>query len=197
MRIGILALQGAFVEHAQKLKDLGVDSFEIRKLDGLKQPMDGLIIPGGESTTMYKLLVELDMVDTIKQLIQNELPVFGTCAGLILLANEVENYKQSFLQTMNITARKNAYGRQLGSFRSVGQFDASDNIPFVFIRAPFITEVGPEVDILSNLDDHIIAARQGNQLVTAFHPELTSDHIIHQYFVDMCEAYKEDIKKAE
>ncbi|MEC9485357.1 MAG: pyridoxal 5'-phosphate synthase glutaminase subunit PdxT [Candidatus Izemoplasma sp.] len=197
MHIGILALQGAFIEHAQKLKDLGVDSFEIRKLDGLKQPMDGLIIPGGESTTMYKLLVELNMVDTIKQLIQNGLPVFGTCAGLILLANDVENYKQSFLQTMNITARKNAYGRQLGSFRSTGQFDQADNIPFVFIRAPYITQVGPEVEVLSNLDDHIIAARQGNQLVTAFHPELTSDHIIHQYFVNMCEDYKKGIKKAE
>lgn len=185
MQIGVLALQGAFIEHRKMLDKLNVESFEIRKPSDLEKPMDGLIIPGGESTTMFKLLNELDMTNSLKSKINNGLPVMGTCAGLILLANKVDNYKQSFLQTMDITAVKNAYGRQLGSFRATGSFAKKEDIPFVFIRAPFITHYGDEVEVLSELDGHVIAARQANQLVTAFHPELTNDLSIHKYFVNM------------
>jgi 5'-phosphate synthase pdxT subunit len=113
------------------------------------------------------------------------LPTFGTCAGLLLLARNVDNYKNSYLQTMNIDAKKNAYGRQLSSFRTIGTFNQKENIPFVFIRAPYILEAKPGVEVLSIVNDKIVAAREKNQLVTAFHPELTDDLSIHQYFIDM------------
>lgn len=189
MQIGILALQGAFIEHANMLKALNVDVFEIRQKKDLNKSMDGLILPGGESTTMYKLLVDLEMLDIVRNKIESGLPVFGTCAGLLLLAKEVKNHSNPYLQTMNITAVKNAYGRQLGSFKTVGSFDGINNVPFVFIRAPFIEKTGKDVEILSVHDNKIIAARENNQLVTAFHPELTSNLTVHKYFIDICEEY--------
>lgn len=188
MRIGVLSLQGAFIEHQSILRTLGVDAFEIRQKKDLTLKMDGLILPGGESTVMYKLLVDLDMVDSIKTLIESGLPVFGTCAGLLLLAKVVHNYKNAYIQTMDITAMKNGYGRQLGSFRTVGTFNHQDNVEFVFIRAPYIERVGKDVEVLAVVDGKIVAARQDNQLVTAFHPELTHDLTIHKYFIDMCQA---------
>ncbi len=186
MQIGILALQGAFIEHANMLKALNVDSFEIRQKKDLNKQMDGLILPGGESTTIYKLLVDLEMIDEIKEKIKSGLPVFGTCAGLLLLAKEVKNHTNPYLQTMNITAVKNAYGRQLGSFKTVGSFNGVSNVPFVFIRAPYISETSKDIEILSVHDNKIIAARENNQLVTAFHPELTDNFTVHKYFIDMC-----------
>ncbi|MCF7923613.1 MAG: pyridoxal 5'-phosphate synthase glutaminase subunit PdxT [Candidatus Izimaplasma sp.] len=185
MTIGVLALQGAFIEHQKMLKQLGVDSFQIRKANQLDQPMDGIILPGGESTTMYRILKDLNMVDKLKTIIESGLPTFGTCAGLLLLAKTVDNYKSDYLQTMDIEAKKNAYGRQLGSFKAVGKFNNSKDIPFVFIRAPYIVKVEKGVEVLARVDEKIVAARQENQLVTAFHPELTDDLTIHQYFVDM------------
>jgi 5'-phosphate synthase pdxT subunit len=185
MRIGVLALQGAFVEHQNLLKKLNVDAFTIRNKKELSQPMDGLILPGGESTTMYKLIKDLHLEDDIKKMITDGLPVMGTCAGLLLLAKTIHNYEKAFLQTMDITAKKNAYGKQLGSFRTIGKFKDKDNIPFVFIRAPFIEKTSDNVEVLSIVNDHIVAARQNNQLVTAFHPELTNDTTIHQYFIEM------------
>ncbi len=186
MKIGILALQGAFIEHANMLQALNVDSFEIRQKKDLNQPMDGMILPGGESTTMYKLLVDLDLFDSVKEKIQQGLPVFGTCAGLLLLAKTVHNHSNPYIQTMDIIARKNAYGRQLGSFRTIGTFAGIENVPFVFIRAPYIEQVGDGVEVLAIIDDKIVAARQDNQLATAFHPELTKDLTIHRYFIEMC-----------
>ena len=186
MQIGILALQGAFIEHYKMLKFLNVEAFEIRQKNDLDKPMDGIILPGGESTTMYKLLKDLDMFDIVKEKIENGLPVFGTCAGLLLLAKEVNNHTTSYIQTMDIVAKKNAYGRQLGSFRTFGTFNNIENVPFVFIRAPYIESVGEGVEVLSIVDDMIVAARQGNQLATAFHPELTNDLTIHKYFIEMC-----------
>ena len=186
MQIGILALQGAFIEHHKMLKSLNVESFEIRQRKDLDRPMDGLILPGGESTTMYKLLKDLNMFDKVKELIENKLPVFGTCAGLLLLAKTVHNHSISYIQTMNITARKNAYGRQLGSFKTTATFNNQENIPMVFIRAPYIEEVGPNVQVLAIVDGLIVAAKENNQLVTAFHPELTNNPVIHKYFIDMC-----------
>ena len=187
MQIGILALQGAFIEHYKMLKALNVDSFEIRQRRDLDKPMDGLILPGGESTTMYKLLIDLGLFEPIKEKIQNGLPVFGTCAGLLLLAKTVNNHSTSYIQTMDIVARKNAYGRQLGSFRTLGTFNNQENVPLVFIRAPYIEEAGKNVEILSIVDNMIVAAREDYQLVTAFHPELTNDLSIHKYFIQMIE----------
>ncbi len=186
MTIGVLALQGGFIEHQLMLKTLGVDTFEIRQYKDLDKPMDGLILPGGESTVIYKLLIDFNMVDKLKQLIVSNLPVFGTCAGLLLLAKVVHGYQTAYLQTMAITAKKNAYGRQTGSFKTKGIFNQKDAVDFVFIRAPYIEDVGKNVDVLATVDGKIVAARQGFQLVTAFHPELTHDLTIHKYFVAMC-----------
>lgn len=185
MVIGVLALQGAFIEHIKMLNELGVETFEIRQKCHLSKPMDGLVLPGGESTTIYKLLNDLDIFNDLKHLIENGLPVFGTCAGLLLLAKKVNNHSTSYIQTMDIVARKNAYGRQLGSFKTKGTFAGIENVPLVFIRAPFIESVEEGVDTLCIVDDLIVAAKQKNQLATAFHPELTNDLTIHKYFIEM------------
>ena len=186
MRIGVLAVQGAFIEHRQILESLGPETFEIRQLADLNEPMDGIIIPGGESTVIGKLLTDLGMMEPLKEKIQAGLPVFGTCAGMILLADKIENptKKQVNLGTMDITVVRNAYGRQLGSFHASADFGPSKEVPMTFIRAPYISEVGPKAEILSEVDGHIVAARQDHQLVTAFHPELTQDTRVHEYFLD-------------
>lgn len=191
MRIAVLALQGAFIEHEQMLSRLGVEVFEVRQLADWLQPKDGLIIPGGESTTMTKLLYELGLFDPVKQAIEAGLPVFGTCAGLILL---------STLGTMAVEVVRNAYGRQLGSFSVEAPFDFGSQSPascplppapcpllMTFIRAPYIRRVlSEDVRVLAEVDGRIVAARQGNQLATAFHPELNDDIRVHEYFLDMC-----------
>lgn len=184
MKIGILALQGAFIEHGKVLDKLGIDHFEIRQKKDLNKPHDGLIIPGGESTVMAKLLRDLDLYDTLKKEIINGLPVFGTCAGLILLSSRIEGEISYGLQTMNIETKRNAYGRQLGSFLTKSMFN-NQEVLMVFIRAPYIINVGDNVEILSTVNGKIVAAKQGNQLVTAFHPELTDDLTVHKYFINM------------
>ena len=179
MRIAILSLQGAFAEHEAMLRQLGAETFEVRKLSDWQQPKDGLIIPGGESTTQMKLLRELELADVVKDAIKEGLPVFGTCAGLIMLS-------QSHLATMDIEAQRNAYGRQLGSFSTVHEVaEIGKDIPMTFIRAPFINRVYGKARELATVDGHIVAARQDNQLVTAFHPELTNDLRIHDYFLSI------------
>ena len=185
MKIGILALQGAFAEHEKMLERLGVEYFEIRQERDLCELRDGLIIPGGESTVQGKLLRELNLFDRIKLLIQDGLPVFGTCAGLLLLAKSIENGEKTHLATMDITAVRNAYGRQLGSFHTKDEFKCLGQIPMTFIRAPYIASVGEGAEILAETGGHIVAARQGNQLVTAFHPELGEDLSVHKYFIDI------------
>ena len=185
MQIGVLALQGAFIEHEQMLSKLGVDSFEIRQRKDLENNMDGLIIPGGESTVQGKLLRELELFDVLKDRIENGLPVFGTCAGLLLLAKKIDNDTRVHFATMDITARRNAYGRQLGSFHTEAEFKGIGKIPMTFIRAPYIKEVSKDTEILAEVDGKIVAAREGNQLVTAFHPELDDDLSVHKYFLDM------------
>ena len=186
-RIAVLALQGAFIEHESRLRQLGAACFEIRKAADWQRPKDGLIIPGGESTTMGKLLRESELAQAIRADILHDLPVFGTCAGLILLAGRVEG-GATHLGTMDITVLRNAYGRQLGSFRTEAEFKRiAGDVPMTFIRAPYIKEVGERVEILSEVKGHIVAARQDNQLVTAFHPELDEDTRIHEYFLQMVE----------
>ena len=185
MLIGVLALQGAFREHQWSLEKCGASTRQIRKpgeLDGI----DALVIPGGESTTMGKLLNNFDLMEPIKKIAGQGLPVFGTCAGLIMLAKRIRNSEQPTLALMDIEVERNAFGRQVESFES------SLNIPVlgkelfnaVFIRAPYITEVAAGVEVLAHYGEKIVCARQGRFLVAAFHPELTSDLRIHKYFVE-------------
>ena len=179
MRIAVLALQGAFIEHEQMLHRLGADTFEVRQLKDWDQPKDGLIIPGGESTVQAKLLHDLGLFEPVREAIRGGLPVFGTCAGLILLS-------PLHLGTMTIDVCRNAYGRQLGSFHATGTVEGiGDDVPMTFIRAPYINKVYGDASVLAEVDGHIVAARQGNQLVTAFHPELDADTRIHKYFLEM------------
>ena len=185
MTIAILALQGAFAEHQQMLGRLGVDSVQIRKLSDWQEyaaatNADGgkgaLIIPGGESTAMQKIIRDEELFEPVRKAILQGMPVFGTCAGLIMLDAE-------HLATMDIKVRRNAYGRQLGSFHATDPFKGIGTVPMTFIRAPYIESVGEGVEVLSVVDGNIVAARQGKQLVTAFHPELDDDLRIHQYFL--------------
>ena len=183
--IGILALQGAFLEHGQMLEGLGVEHFEIRQSDDLNRPMDGIILPGGESTAMGKLMDCLDMLQPLRKRIAGGLPVFGTCAGMILLAKDLGDEPRRFLQTMDIRVLRNAYGRQLGSFFTRGTFAGMEDVPMTFIRAPYIEQVtSPDVEVLATVDGHIVAARQRNMLATSFHPELNDDPRIHRWFLE-------------
>ncbi len=182
-RIAVLALQGAFIEHEDMLVRLGAECFEVRQLSDWQQPKDGLVIPGGESTTQLKLLRDLRLLDPVRAAIAGGLPVFGTCAGLILLAKKVEGEDFDRISTMDIEVRRNAYGRQLGSFATDSDFKGIGTIPMTFIRAPYIEAVHGEAEALAVVDGHIVAARQGNQLVTAFHPELNDDTRVHEYFL--------------
>ena len=184
MTVAILALQGAFAEHGQMLDKLGADHFEIRQKKDLEKEFDALILPGGESTVMGKLLHDLDLYESIRDKILAGMPVFGTCAGLILLAKDIEE-ESTHLATMDIRVKRNAYGRQLGSFNTEDEFRGIGEIPMTFIRAPYIAEVFGEAEVLARVDGKIVAARQNNQLVTAFHPELSDDLKVHQYFLNM------------
>lgn len=192
MKIGVLCLQGAFIEHINMLNGLGVETFEIRQKKDIMQEFDGIVLPGGESTTMGKLLKELDIFDTLKDNIKNGMPVFGTCAGLLLLAKDIENDERKHLATLDIVAKRNAYGRQLGSFKTEQSFNGK-NIPMVFIRAPYVVETGKDVEVLSVVDEKIVAVRHKNQLATAFHPELTNCDYVHKYFLDIIKSSTYDI----
>ncbi|OGO78733.1 MAG: glutamine amidotransferase subunit PdxT [Clostridiales bacterium GWB2_37_7] len=184
--IGVLAVQGAFAEHIDALQKLDVNCIEIRqKSDLTANQIDGIILPGGESTVMGKLLHELNILDDLKRLIIEGLPVFGTCAGMILLAKTIVNDNNVHLGAMDIEVKRNAYGRQLGSFNTYGQFTGIGEVPMTFIRAPYIESVAKNVDILATVDNHIVAAQQDNMLVTSFHPELTSDLRVHSYFLNL------------
>lgn len=185
MQIAVLALQGAFIEHEKMLERLGVSYIEIRQKRDLNFTYDGLIIPGGESTVQGKLMRELELFEPIKEQIENGLPVFGTCAGLLLLAKKIENDDRRHFATMDITAVRNAYGRQLGSFYTESEFKGLGTIPMTFIRAPYISSVSESAEVLAVVDKKIVAARQNNQLVTAFHPELNDDLSVHNYFLNM------------
>ena len=189
MKIGILALQGAFAEHAKVLDKLGVSSVQIRNLEDFQHhqsDLSGLILPGGESTTMGKLLRDQQMLIPIREAILSGLPVFGTCAGLILLTKEITSQEESHLATMDIVVERNAYGRQLGSFYTEAECKGVGQIPMTFIRGPIISEVGKDVDVLAVVNNQIVAAQEQNMLVTSFHPELTDDAHLHQYFIEMC-----------
>lgn len=186
MKVAVLALQGAFIEHEKIFRSLGAETLELRQKKDCFDNFDALVLPGGESTVMGKLLRELDMFDILKKKIEKGIPVFGTCAGLLLLAKNIENDSRRHIALMDITAERNAYGRQLGSFETVSEFKGIGDVPMRFIRAPYIKHIdSDDVEVLSVVDDKIVAAREGNMLVTAFHPELTECNDIHRYFIDM------------
>lgn len=185
MKIAVLALQGAFIEHEKRLEQLGATCIELRQKSDLDQDFDGLVLPGGESTVQGKLLKELDMFDTLQKRIQDGLPTLATCAGLILLASKIVNQDQTYFSTIPMTVKRNAYGRQLGSFHTAEEIKGIGKIPMTFIRAPYIESVHEDVEILSKVNEHIIAVQYKNQLAFSFHPELDEDDSIHQYFINM------------
>ena len=184
MKIGILAVQGAFAEHKSKLEKLGARCMELRKKEDLDGDFDGLVLPGGASTVQGKLLRELEMFEPLKEKIQAGMPVLATCAGVILLADHLSNDGHVYFGTMPVTVKRNAYGRQLGSFCTEGGFDGK-NIPLVFIRAPYVSECGENVKVLTVTDGKVTAVREKNMLAAAFHPELSDDLTVHSYFLDM------------
>ena len=186
-KIGVLALQGAFVEHIASLQRLGVDASAIRLPRDI-ECIDGLIIPGGESTTIRRLMAPYGFTETLRKLYQDGFPVFGTCAGMILLAKDVIDLNTATIGAMDIKVRRNAFGRQVDSFETLLSMPVLGEIPFpaIFIRAPIIVNVGPGVEVLASLPDGTpVAAKQGNLLVSAFHPELTTDLRLHAYFLDI------------
>ena len=182
--IGVLAVQGAFIEHEQMLQSLGVDCIEIRKPEQLTQ-INGIILPGGESTVQGQLLQKLHMLEPLQNMIRLGLPVLATCAGLILLSEEIDNGEPAHLATLPVTVKRNAYGRQLGSFYTTADLTEIPAFPMVFIRAPYIASVKEPVKVLGTVDDHIIAVQCEQQIALSFHPELTEDTRIHKYFIDM------------
>ncbi len=185
MRIGVLASQGAFAEHIAMLHQLEVEVLPVRLLQELRG-LDGLVIPGGESTSISKLMLDYNLLSKIRNLAKNRLPIFGTCAGMILLANEISDSDVELLRVMDITVRRNAFGRQRDSFETELSIPVLGEKPFlgVFIRAPIIVQANSEVEILAKLADGTsVAARQGKLLVSAFHPELTDALRRHQYFL--------------
>ena len=183
MEIAVLAVQGAFIEHCKKLESLGVSCRELRKKEDLKEPFDGLILPGGESTVQGKLLRELDMYNILKEKIEGGMPVLATCAGLILLAEKLTNDEHVYFGTLPVSVKRNAYGRQLGSFHTVQEMKGIGKVPMTFIRAPYITEAGEGAEILAEADGKIVAVKYGKQYGLSFHPELDEDNRIHEMFV--------------
>ncbi|MBM3130243.1 MAG: pyridoxal 5'-phosphate synthase glutaminase subunit PdxT [Chloroflexi bacterium] len=185
MKIGVLALQGAFIEHIKILRARDVEAIEVRKPEQLRD-LDGLIIPGGESTTFGKLAVEYGLIEPMRALCAAGKPVWGTCAGMIFLAKEIGR-AQPLIGVMDVTVKRNAFGRQVDSFEIDLDIPALEpRAPFhaIFIRAPLIASVGKGVEVLAKLDDGtIVAARQGNLLATSFHPELTNDARFHKFFL--------------
>ena len=192
MKIGVLALQGAFIEHEKKLRALGAEAVEVRLPEDL-EGLDGLIIPGGESTTIGKLAVEYGLVEPLREFAQ-ERPTWGTCAGMIFLAKDIGIDKQPILGLMDIHVNRNAFGRQVDSFEVDLPVSALGDEPLhaVFIRAPVVTKAEDNVDVLARLPDgRIVAVQQGHLLATAFHPELTEDTRLHQYFLELVRTTRE------
>ncbi|OAB34979.1 pyridoxal 5'-phosphate synthase subunit PdxT [Paenibacillus macquariensis subsp. defensor] len=193
MKVGVLALQGAVTEHIRSIELAGVEAVAVKKIEELAD-VQGLIIPGGESTTIGKLMRKYGFMEAIREFSQAGKPIFGTCAGLIVLAKRIEGQDEAHLALMDITVARNAFGRQRESFETDLNIKGIDEpVRAVFIRAPLITSVGNQVEVLSTYQDEIVTARQGHLLVSSYHPELTDDYRLHQYFADMVRAYQGSI----
>lgn len=186
MKIGILALQGAFREHQKMLELLGAET-QLVKLPQHLEGLDGLVVPGGESTTMGKLLREYDLQKPIQNLAKAGMPVFGTCAGMIVMANKIHGADEPHLALMDVEVNRNSFGRQVDSFETDLEMPVIGEQPFpaVFIRAPHVESVGPEVTTLATYNGRVVAAEQGHYLALSFHPELTGDTRIHEHFLNM------------
>ena len=188
MRVGILAVQGAFIEHEKQLVSIAdhfdeqIECIEIRQKTDLEN-LNGIILPGGESTVQGKLIRDLEIFNTLQAMILQGVPTLATCAGLILLAQTLENDSTKHLSTLPVTVQRNAYGRQLGSFSISSNVGEIENFPLVFIRAPYITNVSPDTKRLVSVDQHIVGVEYKNQIGLAFHPEMTNDTRIHEYFL--------------
>lgn len=185
-KIGVLSLQGAFKEHVKIIESLGHEAIEVRKAEDLNN-INGIILPGGESTAIGKLLEASKLKKILQTKIEEGLPVWGTCAGMIILAKKIVGYDITHLPLMDIEVVRNGYGRQLSSFTVDKEIEGIDggSLSLVFIRAPYIEKVGENVSILCEVDGKIVAAQENNILVTSFHPELTDDFRMHQYFINM------------
>lgn len=186
MKIAVLAVQGAFLEHEKMLEAQGVEVIELRKAEDLTGEFNGLVLPGGESTVQGKLLKELHMFEVLKKRIGEGMPVFATCAGLILLAETISNDGRRYFGTLPVSVRRNAYGRQLGSFFAEGEVKGIGSYPMEFIRAPYIESVGAGVEVLAVLEGKIVAVQYRNQIGVAFHPELTEHPGLHKRFLELC-----------
>ncbi|MCA0758237.1 pyridoxal 5'-phosphate synthase glutaminase subunit PdxT [Paenibacillus sp. N4] len=185
MKIGVLALQGAVAEHIRSLESAGAEAVAVKRVEQLDE-LQGLVIPGGESTTIGKLMRKYGFMDALRDFSEQGKPLFGTCAGLIVLADHIEGQEEAHLRVMDMTVARNAFGRQRESFETDLQVKGIEEpVRAVFIRAPLIKKVGPEVDVLSTYNDEIVTARQGHLLAVSYHPELTDDYSLHSYFVDM------------
>jgi pyridoxal 5'-phosphate synthase pdxT subunit len=190
IKIGVLALQGAVREHINAVKACGVQAIEIKHKEQLDE-IDGLILPGGESTTMRRLIDKYDFMDSLRGFARSGKPMFGTCAGLILLAKNLVGYDAPHIGVMDVTVERNSFGRQRESFEgNLTIKGAAEDFPAVFIRAPHIVEAGENVEILSKHDGRIVAAREGQFLGCSFHPELTEDNRMTAYFVEMVKEAK-------
>lgn len=188
MKIGVLALQGAVEEHIVSIGRAGAEGVPVKKVEQLEE-LDGLIIPGGESTTIGKLMRKYGFIEAVRAFSAQRKPIFGTCAGMIVLAERIAGGEESHLGLMDITVARNAFGRQKDSFECDLQVKGIEEpVRAVFIRAPLIQEVGPEIEVLSTYNNEIVTARQQHLLVASFHPELTDDYRLHQYFAEMVEA---------
>lgn len=188
MKIGVLGFQGAIVEHCQHIEKVGHEAVVVRYPQQLDE-LDGIILPGGESTTMGKLLNRTGMMEPLRKKLITGLPVWGTCAGMILLAKELEQDSTVHLGVMDIAVKRNAYGTQIDSFDTQVRIPevAEEEIPLVFIRAPYITRIGSGVKVLCEVAGNIVAAQANTMLVTSFHPELTDNSAFHRYFIGMCQ----------
>jgi 5'-phosphate synthase pdxT subunit len=188
MKVGVLALQGAVAEHIRMLELAGAEGVVIKRIGQLAD-IDGIIIPGGESTTIGKLMRTYGFIDALRDFSEQKKPVFGTCAGLIIIAKEIFEQEEMHLGLMDIKVARNAFGRQRESFETNLTIDGiEEEVRAVFIRAPLIVEVGPQVKVLATYQDRIVAAQQGHLLAASFHPELTTDYRLHSYFVDMIQS---------
>ncbi|NMM62862.1 pyridoxal 5'-phosphate synthase glutaminase subunit PdxT [Clostridium sp. P21] len=188
MKIGVLSLQGGFIEHINHLKSIGCDTLEVKTLCDLEN-VNGIILPGGESTVIGKILKETNLLTPLREKILKGMPVWGTCAGMILLAKEIENDKNNYLSVMNIKVKRNAYGSQIDSFetKKIIKEVSPNPIPLIFIRAPYISSYDNTVNILCEVNENVVAARENNILATSFHPELTENLEFHKYFLSMCD----------
>ena len=194
MKIGVLALQGAVTEHIHSIERAGAEGVAIKQIQQLDE-LDGLILPGGESTTIGKLMRKYGFMEAIRAFAAAGKPVFGTCAGLIVMAKHIQGQEEAHLELMDMTVSRNAFGRQKESFETdLPVKGIEETVRAVFIRAPLIESVGEQVEVLSTYKDEIVTARQGHLLACSYHPELTDDYRLHAYFVDMARTYKQSVE---